>query len=101
MVLDPSRTPSSRLLLVEVNLLCSMLGRLRLMDGNNARPWTVCNASGCRRFQNQCHVGSLVSEVRAEHVKRTLLGRPMDVGDIGTTSAVWNGQPPSHWTPTG
>lgn len=41
------------------------------------------------------------SEVRANHEKRTLLGRRMDFCGTEMTSSVWDGQLPSHWTPTG
>ena len=46
-----------------------MLGRLLLMDQKDVRPWTVCNASGCRRFRNQGRRGSLRVEGEAREVE--------------------------------
>ena len=45
-----------------------MLGRLLLVDQKDVRPWTVCNASGCRRFRNQGNLGSLSGEGEAREV---------------------------------
>lgn len=70
------------------------------MSQKDARPRTVCNASGCRDFENQGdEVGSFRSE--GETRIRTLLGRPIDFSDDETASSVCDGDLPSHWTPTG
>lgn len=62
MMFDPSLTPLSLLPLIKMNLSCLMLGRLLLMGKEDVRPWTVCNASGCKRLRNQNDVGSLRGE---------------------------------------
>lgn len=40
----------------KMNLSCVMLGCLSLVDQKDIRPWTVCNASGCGRFQTRGEV---------------------------------------------
>ena len=63
------------------------------------RPWIVCNAGGCSHFRDQDDVEA--SEVGMKRVGKALLRNSIVFYGTETTVAVYDGQRPSYWTPTG